>query len=102
MEVKNRTSETQERETMTATIAAGTSEFETFDLDVFNGMRNKCGQSIRFETSGTDILLIIEDGEKSASFKIEYKNRLALEKIKSMGAGALDTVNKMSGNMLRN
>lgn len=101
MEVKNRTSETKERETMTATIATGTSEFETFELDISKGMRNQFGQSFRFESSGTDILLIVEDGDKSASFKIDYKNRLALEKIKAMSAEVLDAVNKVSGNMLR-
>lgn len=86
---------------MTATIDAGTSEHETFDLDIFKGYKNPNGQSFRFESSGTDILMIIEDGDKKACFKIEYKNRLALEKIKSMSAEVLDSVNKISGNMLR-
>ncbi len=86
---------------MTSVIAAGTSEHETFGMDIFEGFRNRIGQEFRFESRGKDIAIVIRDGDKELSFIIEYKDRLCLEKIKGMSAKVKDIVDKNSGNVAR-
>ncbi len=82
-------------------IAAGTSEHETFGMDIFHGMRNSIGQEFRFESRGKDIAIVIRNGDKEMSFTIEYKDRLCLEKIKSMASKVYDNATKLSGNNIR-
>lgn len=77
-------------------------EYETFELDVFEGVRNKEGDEFRFESRGKDIVLVIskKNGDK-VEFVITFENRLVLEKIKSMSANVYTAITKASGNILR-
>ena len=78
------------------------SEYETFNLDVFEGVRNKSGEEFRIESRGKDIVLVISDKTgKNAEFNITYDNRLVLEKIKSMCGTVSIAITKASGNILR-
>lgn len=78
------------------------SEHETFNIDVFEGIRNKHNEEFRIESRGTDIVLAVKDSSgKICEFNISYDNRLVLEKIKSMCGTVSIAINKASGNILR-
>lgn len=78
------------------------SEHETFNLDVFEGVRNKDYEEFRIESRGKDVILVIKDKSgKFVEFTITYENRLVLEKIKSMCGTVLTAITKASGNIVR-
>ena len=78
------------------------SEHETFNLDVFEGVRNKDNEEFRIESRGKDVVLVIKDKSgKFVEFTITYENRLVLEKIKAMCGTVLTAITKASGNIVR-
>lgn len=78
------------------------SEHETFNLDVFEGVRNKEQEEFRIESRGKDVVLVIKDKSgKFVEFTITYENRLVLEKIKAMCGTVLTAITKASGNIVR-
>ena len=78
------------------------SEYETFNLDIFEGVRNKDNEEFRIESRGKDVVLVIKDKSgKFVEFTITYENRLVLEKIKAMCGTVLTAITKASGNILR-
>ena len=78
------------------------SEYETFNLDIFEGVRNKDNEEFRIESRGKDVVLVIKDKSgKFVEFTITYENRLVLEKIKAMCGTVLTAITKASGNIVR-
>lgn len=78
------------------------SEHETFNIDVFEGIRNSNNEEFRIESRGKDIVLAVKDkAGKISEFNITYNNRLVLEKIKSMCGTVSIAISKASGNILR-
>lgn len=78
------------------------SEHETFNLDIFEGVRNKDNEEFRIESRGKDVVLVIKDKSgKFVEFTITYENRLVLEKIKAMCGTVLTAITKASGNIVR-
>lgn len=78
------------------------SEHETFNLDIFEGVRNKEQEEFRIESRGKDVVLVIKDKTgKVAEFNIAFENRLVLEKIKAMCGTVFSAITKASGNILR-
>lgn len=78
------------------------SEHETFNLDIFEGVRNTEQEEFRIESRGKDVVLVIKDKTgKIAEFNIAFENRLVLEKIKAMSANVYTAITKASRNILR-
>lgn len=78
------------------------SEYETFNMDIFEGVRNTVGEEFRIESRGKNVVFVICDtAGKKIEFNITYENRNVLEKIKPMLSKVSDAINKASGNILR-
>lgn len=78
------------------------SEYETFNMDILEGVRNHIGEEFRIETRGKNVVFVICDATgKKIEFNITYENRNVLEKIKPMLFKVSDTIAKASGNILR-